>query len=144
MISGWASCNNSKIIRDTPIFSVALFSLCLRKWPKNHNFNSFLSLQKNFGGYFQWNAWLWKLCKEVQLSLKVAIRVSFRYKKRKWKFRFLRYFSTARKDKCDEKNWIFHDKFRMLMLDSNTYFLEVCAQVSLKLATKEIWKFSIS
>ena len=40
-------------------------------------------------------------------------------------------------EEYDQTNRSFSDKFTMLMLGSNTYFLEVSAYVSLKVSTKD-------
>ena len=45
----------------------------------------------------------------------------------------LRNFSKVKTEECDQKNRSFSYKFRMLMAGSDTYFLEVSAQISLKL-----------
>ena len=52
-------------------------------------------------------------------------------------FMFLGCFSIAKKEKCDQKNQSFSDKLRILLSGSDTYFLEVSANVSLKVATKD-------
>ena len=57
--------------------------------------------------------------------------------KERWKFRFLGYFFKAKTEECNQNNWSFFDKFRMFMVGSDTYFLEVSAHVSLKVATKD-------
>ena len=70
----------------------------------------------------------------AQISLKVATNNSFRDKKL-WKFSFLGYFSKAKTGKCTQKSPSFSNEFRILMADSDKYFLEVRAHVSLKVAT---------
>ena len=60
--------------------------------------------------------------------------------KRLWKFKFLDYSSKAKTDKFHRKNLNFSEKFGMLMLGSEKYFLEMSAHVSLKVATKGVQK----
>ena len=55
--------------------------------------------------------------------------------KKLWKFRFSGCFSKAKTEECDLKSWNFSNKHGMIMPGSDTYFLEVCAHVSLKVAT---------
>ena len=71
----------------------------------------------------------------ARLSLKLATKLSFRGKELS-EFRFSGYFSKPKTEECDQKNWRFSNKFGMLMLGSNTYFLEVSAHVSMKVANK--------
>ena len=80
------------------------------------------------------------------VSLKVATKGSLRAKKL-WKFRFLGYFSNAKPEECDQKVWNIFDQFGISITFSATYFLEVVARVSLKVATKgsfrgkKLWRF---
>ena len=45
------------------------------------------------------------------------------------------YFSKTKSEKCDQKNWSFSNEFGMLIATSDTYFQEVRAHISLKVAT---------
>ena len=76
----------------------------------------------------------------AHVLLKVVKKGSFRGKKKLWKFRFLGYYSKAKKqkktEKSDQKHLNFSDKFGMLIPCSDTYYLEVSAYFSLKVATK--------
>ena len=57
-----------------------------------------------------------------------------------WIFIFLGCFSKAKTGKCDQKNRSFSDKSGMIMPGSDTYFLEVCAHLSLKIATDDSFR----
>ena len=69
------------------------------------------------------------------VSLKVAIKVYFRGKEL-WKFNFLGWFSKAKTEECDQKVWNVFYQFGISIPCSATYFLEVGAHVSFKVATK--------
>ena len=56
--------------------------------------------------------------------------------KRLCKFRFFGTFSKAKKVECDQEVEHFFDQFDITIRFSATYFLEVGAHVSLKVATK--------
>ena len=71
----------------------------------------------------------------ARVSLKVASRVSLRGKKL-WKFRFLDCFSKGKTEECDPNVWNIFNQFGITIPCSATYFLEVGARVSLKVATK--------
>ena len=75
----------------------------------------------------------------AHVSLNVATKGSLRGKKL-WKFTFLDCFSKAKTEECDQRTLFFSDKLAMLMPCSNTYFLEVSAHVSLKVATKDYFR----
>ena len=71
----------------------------------------------------------------AHVSLNVATKASFRGEKLR-KFRFLAYFSKAKTEECDRKNLRDWNKFGMLMPGLDTYFLEMSAHVSLRVAIK--------
>ena len=71
----------------------------------------------------------------AHVSLNVATKASFRDEKLR-KFRFLAYFSKAKTEECDRKNLRDWNKFGMLMPGLDTYFLEMSAHVSLRVAIK--------
>ena len=71
----------------------------------------------------------------AHVSLKVDTKRSCRNKKL-WKFSFSCCFSKAKTEKCDQQVWnVFHE-FTVGKPCPATYFLEVGARASLKLATK--------
>ena len=53
---------------------------------------------------------------------------------------FLGCFSKEKKDKCDQKNQSFSDKFRMIIPSSDIYFLEANGHVCLKVAIDDSMK----
>ena len=57
--------------------------------------------------------------------------------KKLWNFGFLGCFCKAKTEERDQKIWSFSDKFEIIMPGSDTYFLEVSAHVSLKIATDD-------
>ena len=67
--------------------------------------------------------------------------------KKLWKFRFYCCFSKAKTEECEQKIRSFSAKFGMLLPGSDTYFLEVSVDDSLKVAIKgyfrgkKLWKF---
>ena len=70
------------------------------------------------------------------ISLKVVTKGSPREKKKLWKFRFLGCFSKANMEECNQKVWNVFNQFDITIPCSATYFLEVGARVSCKIATK--------
>ena len=50
---------------------------------------------------------------------------------------FLSCFFKAKAEECDQKHWSFFDQFRIIMPSPDAYFLEVSANVSLKVATDD-------
>ena len=72
----------------------------------------------------------------VLFSLKVTIKACFSIIKTHLKFRLLRYLSKTKKEECNEKDWRVCHRFGIIKPFSATYFLEVDAQVSLKVAIK--------
>ena len=56
------------------------------------------------------------------------------------KFRYLGYFSTAKTEGYDEKDWSVCKRFGIIITCSAAYFLEAVARISLKEATKDFWK----
>ena len=75
------------------------------------------------------------LAASLHLFLKVTTDNSFGHKK-PWKFRFWGCFSKAKTEKCDQNDWYVLDQFGITIPCSTTYFLEVGARLSLKVATK--------
>ena len=71
----------------------------------------------------------------ARVSLKVTTKQSIRDKK-DWKIGFLGYFSKAKMEECDLKSWIIFDQFGITIPCLATYFVEVGARLSLKVATK--------
>ena len=69
------------------------------------------------------------------VSLKVATKV-FLEVKRLLKLKFLDHFSKAETEKCTQDDWSVSDKSGIVTTCSATYHLEVCAPISLKVATK--------
>ena len=72
----------------------------------------------------------------VHALLKAATKGFFRKKK----LAFLGYFSEARTEECNEKSKSVCNRFGIIIPCSATYFLEVGAHVSLKVATKVFWR----
>ena len=70
------------------------------------------------------------------VSLHVATTGSLRGKKKLSKFRFLGCFSEAKTEESDLKAGNVFDQFGITIPCSATYFLEVGARVSLKVASK--------
>ena len=88
----------------------------------------------------------------TRVSLKVATKGSVRGEKL-WKFSFLGCFSEAKTEKYNQKVWNVFDQFGVGKPCSTTYFLQVGARNSLKLATKwflrckkssENWAFQVA
>ena len=71
----------------------------------------------------------------ARVSLKLATKGFLRCKKL-WKLNFSGCFSKAKTEECDQKVWNVFDQFGVGKPCSTTYFLEVGARVSLKLATR--------
>ena len=67
--------------------------------------------------------------------LKVATKGSFRGKKSE-NLAFLGYFSEEKSEECSLKDWSVCNIFGIITSSSATYFLEVGARVSLKVATE--------
>ena len=80
------------------------------------------------------------------VSLKVAPK-GILYVQKLWKFRSLGCPSKSKMDECNQKNWSFSAQSGMQLPGLDTYFLEVDASVSLRVATKghfrdkKLWKF---
>ena len=72
----------------------------------------------------------------AQVSFKEATKGSLKVKKL-WKFSFSGCFFKAKTEECDQKVWNDFDQFGISILCSGTFFLEVGAHVSYKVATKE-------
>ena len=53
-----------------------------------------------------------------------------------WKFKFLACFSKEKRKKCDQKGWNDFGQFSVNIACSATYYVEVSAGLSLKVATK--------
>ena len=70
------------------------------------------------------------------LSMKVATKVSIKVKKQLSKFRFLGCFSKSKTEECNLKVGNVFDQFGIPIRCSATYFLEVGARPSLKVARK--------
>ena len=74
----------------------------------------------------------------ARFSLKVGTKGSPRSKKKKlWKFGFLGSFSKAKKKECDQKVWNVFHQFDINIPCSATYFRDVGACISWKVATIE-------
>ena len=71
----------------------------------------------------------------ARVSLKVASKGLLEIK-RLWKIGFLGCFSKVKTEECDLKFWIIFNQFGITIPCSDTYFLEVGARISLKVATK--------
>ena len=67
--------------------------------------------------------------------LKVATKGSFKDKKSE-NLAFLGYFSKAKREECNKKNWSVCNRFGIILPCSATYFLEGGVHVSLKVVTK--------
>ena len=73
---------------------------------------------------------------DAHISLEEAIEGSFRGRKI-WKFIFFKaYFLEEKRGSATKKKSVFWNNFGMLMSVSKTYFLEVSAHVSLKVAAE--------
>ena len=68
--------------------------------------------------------------------MKVAIKTSLSGKKKLKKLRFSGYFSKAKTEELDQKNFTDCKKIGMIISFSSTDFLKVAARASLKVATK--------
>ena len=53
---------------------------------------------------------------------------------------FLGYFSKARTEECDQKNWNLSDKFGMIMHGWDIYSLEINAHLFLKVASNDSFR----
>ena len=60
--------------------------------------------------------------------------------KKLWKYRLSSCFSKAKTEEWDQKSRRFSDKYGMVMPGLDTYFLEVNAHVSLKVATDDCFR----
>ena len=76
----------------------------------------------------------------ADVSKKVVTKNPFRDKKRLWKFRFLGYFSNVKTEECNQKDRGFYNKFRLLMVGSDIYFLDMSVHVTLKEATNNFFR----
>ena len=72
----------------------------------------------------------------MHVSLKVVTKGPIKGKKETPKFRFLGCFSSEKTEECKKNVEIFFDQFGIIIPCSCTYFLEVGACLSLKVATK--------
>ena len=128
---------------------LALLPFCFRKTTSKSKFSEFFNSKTPFRGCFQGGntcTYFQKICSWTRYSNDKFIRENSKEIKnlleikKLWKFRFSDYLSKAKTEEYDQTNRSFSDKFTMLMLGSNTYFLEVSAYVSLKVASKDYFR----
>ena len=73
------------------------------------------------------------------VSLKAVSKEASLRGKKLWKLRFSGYFSKAKTEECDQKNWSECNKIGMNISSTATNFLEVGACFSLKVASKALF-----